>query len=98
MPTTPKHTKDSKESFFPAAPATLHATSVNPDAVTSENLLRLNDLHSKPKQASSSSALSSVPQPQEPNKDTEHLQSQSVETAPSMSYLARGKSVLKKMS
>ncbi|KYO31630.1 calcineurin-binding protein cabin-1 isoform E [Alligator mississippiensis] len=89
MPTTPKHTKDSKESFFPAAPATLHATSVNPDAVTSENLLRLNDLHSKPKQASSSSALSSVPQPQEPNKDTEHLQSQSVETAPSMSYLAR---------
>uniref|UniRef100_A0A452HDG2 Calcineurin-binding protein cabin-1 n=1 Tax=Gopherus agassizii TaxID=38772 RepID=A0A452HDG2_9SAUR len=91
-PTTPKHIKDNKESFFPAAPATLPPTPANPDTVTSENLLKLNDLHSKPKPASSSSsssssASSSVPPPQTPHKDIELHQCQSAETAPSMSYI-----------
>uniref|UniRef100_A0A8C0GBD3 Calcineurin binding protein 1 n=1 Tax=Chelonoidis abingdonii TaxID=106734 RepID=A0A8C0GBD3_CHEAB len=92
MPTTPKHIKDNKESFFPAAPATLPPTPANPDTVTSENLLKLNDLHSKPKPASSSSsssssASSSVPPPQIPHKDIELHQCQSAETAASMSYI-----------
>uniref|UniRef100_A0A669PIS3 Calcineurin-binding protein cabin-1 n=1 Tax=Phasianus colchicus TaxID=9054 RepID=A0A669PIS3_PHACC len=96
-PTTPKHTKDNRESFFPVTPATLHPAPVNPDTVTPENLLRLNDLHSKSKPASSSSsssssASSSVPPSQESHRDTEHLRSQNAETAPSMSDLARGKS------
>ncbi|XP_035412542.1 calcineurin-binding protein cabin-1 isoform X7 [Cygnus atratus] len=93
-PTTPKHTKDNRESFFPVTPATLHPAPVNPDTVTPENLLRLNDLHSKSKPASSSSsssssASSSVPPSQESHRDTEHLRSQNAETAPSMSDLAR---------
>ncbi|XP_010128875.1 PREDICTED: calcineurin-binding protein cabin-1-like [Chlamydotis macqueenii] len=92
-PTTPKHTKDNRESFFPVTAATLHPTPVNPDSVTPENLLRLNDLHSKSKPASSSSSssssASSVPPSQESHRDTEHLQSQNAETAPSMSDLAR---------
>ncbi|XP_074015895.1 calcineurin-binding protein cabin-1 [Numenius arquata] len=91
-PTTPKHTKDTRESFFPVTPATLHPTPVNPDTVTPENLLRLNDLHSKSKPASSSSSssssASSVPPSQESQRDTEHLRSQNAETAPSMSDLA----------
>uniref|UniRef100_A0A8C9FW29 Calcineurin-binding protein cabin-1 MEF2-binding domain-containing protein n=1 Tax=Pavo cristatus TaxID=9049 RepID=A0A8C9FW29_PAVCR len=96
-PTTPKHTKDNRESFFPVTPATLHPAPVNPDTVTPENLLRLNDLHSKSKPASSSSsssssASSSVPPSQESHRDTEHLRSQNAEAAPSMSDLARGKS------
>lgn len=97
MPTTPKHTKDTRESFFPVTPATLHPAPVNPDTVSPENLLRLNDLHPKSKPASSSSsssssASSSVPPSQESHRDTEHLRSQIAETAPSMSDLARGKS------
>ncbi|XP_059683894.1 calcineurin-binding protein cabin-1 [Gavia stellata] len=92
-PTTPKHMKDNKESFFPVTPAMLHPTPVNPDTVTPENLLRLNDLHSKSKPASSSSSssssASSVPPSQESHRDTEHLRSQNAETAPSMSDLAR---------
>ncbi|XP_040433641.1 calcineurin-binding protein cabin-1 isoform X6 [Cygnus olor] len=93
-PTTPKHTKDNRESFFPVTPATLHPAPVNPDTVTPENLLRLNDLHSKSKPASSyssssSSASSSVPPSQESHRDTEHLRSQNAETAPSMSDLVR---------
>ncbi|XP_010718619.1 calcineurin-binding protein cabin-1-like isoform X2 [Meleagris gallopavo] len=96
-PTTPKHTKDNRESFFPVTPATLHPAPVNPDTVTPENLLRLNDLHSKSKPASSSSsssssASSSVPPSQESHRDTEHLRSQNAETAPSMSDLARASS------
>ncbi|XP_048819840.1 calcineurin-binding protein cabin-1 isoform X5 [Lagopus muta] len=96
-PTTPKHTKDNRESFFPVTPATLHPAPVNPDTVTPENLLRLNDLHSKSKPASSSSsssssASSSVPPSQEPHRDTEHLRSQNAETAASMSDLARASS------
>uniref|UniRef100_A0A8C3DIP4 Calcineurin-binding protein cabin-1 n=1 Tax=Corvus moneduloides TaxID=1196302 RepID=A0A8C3DIP4_CORMO len=85
-PTTPKHTKDNREGFFPVAPATLHPTPVNPDTVTPENLLRLNDLHSKSKPASSSSSssssASSVPPSQESHRDTEQLRSQSAEAAP----------------
>uniref|UniRef100_A0A8D0HC49 Calcineurin-binding protein cabin-1 MEF2-binding domain-containing protein n=1 Tax=Sphenodon punctatus TaxID=8508 RepID=A0A8D0HC49_SPHPU len=96
-PTTPKHTKDNKESFFPAAPASLNPVSVNPDTVTSENLLRINDLHAKPKTASSSSSSSSasstVPPPQEPQKDSDQALAQSTETTPSMSYAVRGKSL-----
>ncbi|XP_042721504.1 calcineurin-binding protein cabin-1 isoform X5 [Lagopus leucura] len=96
-PTTPKHTKDNRESFFPVTPATLHPAPVNPDTVTPDNLLRLNDLHSKSKPASSSSsssssASSSVPPSQEPHRDTEHLRSQNAETAASMSDLARASS------
>ncbi|XP_010082685.1 PREDICTED: calcineurin-binding protein cabin-1-like, partial [Pterocles gutturalis] len=93
-PTTPKHTKDNRESFFPVTPATLHPTTVNPDTVAPENLLRLNDLHSKSKPASSSSSssASSVPPSQELHRDTEHLRGQNAETAPSVSDLARGKS------
>uniref|UniRef100_A0A8C3DGM8 Calcineurin binding protein 1 n=1 Tax=Corvus moneduloides TaxID=1196302 RepID=A0A8C3DGM8_CORMO len=95
-PTTPKHTKDNREGFFPVAPATLHPTPVNPDTVTPENLLRLNDLHSKSKPASSSSSssssASSVPPSQESHRDTEQLRSQSAEAAPSISDVVRGKS------
>ncbi|XP_010215700.1 PREDICTED: calcineurin-binding protein cabin-1-like [Tinamus guttatus] len=93
-PTTPKHTKENRENFFPVTPATLHPTPVNPDTVTPENLLRLNDLHSKPKPASSSSsssssASSSVPPSQESHRDTEHLRNQNAEAAPSMCDVAR---------
>uniref|UniRef100_A0A8B9IY50 Calcineurin-binding protein cabin-1 n=1 Tax=Amazona collaria TaxID=241587 RepID=A0A8B9IY50_9PSIT len=95
-PTTPKHTKDNRESFFPVTATTLHPTPVNPDTAPPENLLRLNDLHSKSKPASSSSSssssASSVPPSQESHRDTEHLRSQNAETAPSTSDLARGKS------
>ncbi|NWU89217.1 CABIN protein, partial [Upupa epops] len=91
-PTTPKHTKDNRESFFPGVPATLHPAPVHPDTVTPENVLRLNDLHSKSKPASSSSSssssASSVPPSQESHRDTEHLRIQNTETAPSMSDLA----------
>uniref|UniRef100_A0A8D2PE53 Calcineurin-binding protein cabin-1 n=1 Tax=Zosterops lateralis melanops TaxID=1220523 RepID=A0A8D2PE53_ZOSLA len=87
-PTTPKHTKDNRESFFPVAPATLHPTPVNPDTVTPDNLLRLNDLHSKSKPASSSSSssssASSVPPSQEPQRDPEPPRGQSTEAAPAM--------------
>uniref|UniRef100_A0A8C5J1V9 Calcineurin binding protein 1 n=1 Tax=Junco hyemalis TaxID=40217 RepID=A0A8C5J1V9_JUNHY len=58
-PTTPKHPKDTRDSFFPVAPATLHPAPVHADTVTPENLLRLSELHSKPKPASSSSSSSS---------------------------------------
>ncbi|XP_074410702.1 calcineurin-binding protein cabin-1 isoform X5 [Zonotrichia albicollis] len=58
-PTTPKHPKDTRDSFFPAAPATLHPPPGNADTVTPENLLRLSELPSKPKPASSSSSSSS---------------------------------------
>uniref|UniRef100_A0A8C0VM65 Calcineurin-binding protein cabin-1 MEF2-binding domain-containing protein n=2 Tax=Cyanistes caeruleus TaxID=156563 RepID=A0A8C0VM65_CYACU len=92
-PTTPKHTKDNRESFFPVAPAMLHPTPVNPDTVTPENLLRLNDLHSKSKPASSSSSssssASSVPPSQESQRDTEQPRSQSTEAAPGMGDVAR---------
>lgn len=94
-PTTPKHTKDNRESFFPVTATTLHPTPVNPDTATPENLLRLNDLHSKSKPASSSSSssstASSVPPSQESHRDTEHLRSQNAETPPSTSDLAHGK-------
>uniref|UniRef100_A0A8C3VH67 Calcineurin binding protein 1 n=1 Tax=Catharus ustulatus TaxID=91951 RepID=A0A8C3VH67_CATUS len=84
-PTTPKHTKDTRESFFPVAPATLHPTPVNPDTVTPENLLRLNDGHSKSKPASSSSSSSSsVPPSQESQREPEQPRSQGTEAAPSM--------------
>ncbi|XP_059719741.1 calcineurin-binding protein cabin-1 isoform X3 [Haemorhous mexicanus] len=87
-PTTPKHPKDTRESFFPVAPATLHPTPVNPDTVTPENLLRLNDLHSKSKPASSSSSssssASSVPPAPEPQREPEQPRGQGTEAAPSM--------------
>uniref|UniRef100_A0A8C9MJI4 Calcineurin-binding protein cabin-1 n=1 Tax=Serinus canaria TaxID=9135 RepID=A0A8C9MJI4_SERCA len=87
-PTTPKHPKDTRESFFSVAPATLHPTPVNPDTVTPENLLRLNDLHSKSKPASSSSSssssASSVPPAPEPQREPEQPRGQGTEAAPSM--------------
>ncbi|XP_063272537.1 calcineurin-binding protein cabin-1 isoform X5 [Prinia subflava] len=93
-PTTPKHTKDTRESFFPVAPATLHPTPVNPDTVTPENLLRLNDLHPKSKAASSSSSssssASSAPPSQEPPREPE--QPQGTEAAPGMGDAARASS------
>ncbi|XP_064582608.1 calcineurin-binding protein cabin-1 isoform X3 [Zonotrichia leucophrys gambelii] len=58
-PTTPKHPKDTRDSFFPVAPATLHPPPGNADTVTPESLLRLSELPSKPKPASSSSSSSS---------------------------------------
>ncbi|KAF4792801.1 Calcineurin-binding protein cabin-1 [Turdus rufiventris] len=92
-PTTPKHTKDTRESFFPVAPATLHPTPVNPDTVTPENLLRLNDGHSKSKPASSSSSssssASSVPPSQESQREPEQPRSQGPEAAPSMGDAVR---------
>nr|XP_041575356.1 calcineurin-binding protein cabin-1 isoform X4 [Taeniopygia guttata] len=91
-PTTPKHPKDNRESFFPVAPATLHPTPVNPDTVTPENLLRLNDLHSKSKPASSSSSssssASSAPPSQECQREPEQPRSQGTEAAPSMGEAA----------
>ncbi|XP_061321969.1 calcineurin-binding protein cabin-1 isoform X1 [Pezoporus flaviventris] len=91
-PTTPKHTKENRESFFPVTATTLHPTPVNPDTATPENLLRLNDLHSKSKptssSSSSSSSASSVPPSQESHRDIEHLRSQNAESAPSTSDLA----------
>ncbi|XP_036249239.1 calcineurin-binding protein cabin-1 isoform X3 [Molothrus ater] len=85
-PTTPKHPKDTRESFFPVAPATLHPTPVHPDTVTPENLLRLNELHSKSKPASSSSSSSSsaCSVPPEPQREPEPPRGQGTEAAPSM--------------
>ncbi|XP_063029019.1 calcineurin-binding protein cabin-1 isoform X5 [Melospiza melodia melodia] len=87
-PTTPKHPKDTRDSFFPVAPATLHPTPVNPDTVTPENLLRLTELHSKPKPASSSSSSSSsacsVPPAPEPQREPEQPRGPGTEAAPSM--------------
>ncbi|XP_077043838.1 calcineurin-binding protein cabin-1 isoform X3 [Agelaius phoeniceus] len=85
-PTTPKHPKDTRESFFPVAPATLHPTPVNADTVTPENLLRLNELHSKSKPASSSSSSSSsaCSVPPEPQREPEQPRGQGTEAAPSM--------------
>ncbi|NXO20967.1 CABIN protein, partial [Cisticola juncidis] len=90
-PTTPKHTKDNRESFFPVAPATLHPTPANPDTVTPDSLLRLNDLHPKPKAAScsssSSSSASSAPPSQEPPREPE--QPPGTEAAPGLGEAAR---------
>ncbi|RLV97789.1 hypothetical protein DV515_00011433, partial [Chloebia gouldiae] len=94
-PTTPKHPKDNRESFFPVAPATLHPTPVNPDTVTPESLLRLNDPHSKSKPASSSSSSSSsssasaVPPAQECQREPERPRSRGTEAAPSTGDAAR---------
>ncbi|XP_053135173.1 calcineurin-binding protein cabin-1 isoform X2 [Hemicordylus capensis] len=90
MPTTPKHTRDAKECFFPAAPSSLNPSSVAADAVASEVLLRLSDLHSKPKSASpppSSSAgvlLLLPPPPPQAEAGAELM-----EEAPAVSGLAR---------
>ncbi|XP_054144915.1 calcineurin-binding protein cabin-1 isoform X3 [Melozone crissalis] len=88
-PTTPKHPKDTRDSFFPVAPATLHPTPVNPDTVTPENLLRLTELHSKAKPASSSSSSSSsacsVPPEQPRGPGTEAAPSMGDAAAPASS-------------
>ncbi|XP_064248784.1 calcineurin-binding protein cabin-1 isoform X3 [Passer domesticus] len=93
-PTTPKHPKDTRESFFPVAPATLHPTPVNADTVTPENLLRLNDLHSKSKPASSSSSSSSsaCSVPPEPQREPEQPRGQGTEAAPGVGEAARASS------
>ncbi|XP_029475097.1 calcineurin-binding protein cabin-1 isoform X2 [Rhinatrema bivittatum] len=61
-PTTPKHPKDSKE-FFALTPVSVQLTPLPLDAVTSEPLLRLSDLHFKPKLVSSCSSTASVSLP-----------------------------------
>uniref|UniRef100_A0A6I8NZF1 Calcineurin-binding protein cabin-1 n=1 Tax=Ornithorhynchus anatinus TaxID=9258 RepID=A0A6I8NZF1_ORNAN len=97
-PTTPKHPKDTREGFFPATPAALQPAPLHPDPATSENLLRLNELPSKPKtstaattssSSSSSSASPAGPPAQRPPKNPEPLRVQAAEATPSMAYLAR---------
>uniref|UniRef100_H3AUV5 Calcineurin-binding protein cabin-1 n=1 Tax=Latimeria chalumnae TaxID=7897 RepID=H3AUV5_LATCH len=65
-PTTPKHSRDHKESFFPAATITVtslppHPVPAAPDAVTSETPPQLSDLQAKPKAAPAPSSSSSTP-------------------------------------
>nr|XP_056715006.1 calcineurin-binding protein cabin-1 [Euleptes europaea] len=82
-PTTPKPTKDSRESFFPVAPTSLSLpSSVTPDSVTSENFLRLTDLPSKPKTASPSSSATVLLPPQA------QMVAESTEKPPAMPCLA----------
>ncbi|NXF87047.1 CABIN protein, partial [Eubucco bourcierii] len=92
-PTTPKHPKDTRDSFFPVLPAALQPAPASTEAAAPDSLLRLNDLHSKSKPASSSSSssssASSVPASQESHRDSEQLRSQSAEAAASVSDLAR---------
>ncbi|KAJ6659060.1 hypothetical protein lerEdw1_019363 [Lerista edwardsae] len=54
-PTTPKHGRDGRESFFPAAP-----TSASAEPVAAEAPLRLTDPQAKPKAASPSPAATSA--------------------------------------
>ncbi|XP_030074198.1 calcineurin-binding protein cabin-1 isoform X1 [Microcaecilia unicolor] len=77
-PTTPKHTKDSKELFFPLTPVSVQLTPLQLDAVTSEPLLRLSDLHFKPKLVSSCSSTAAASLPPGPQ----------VQGACGMAYLA----------
>uniref|UniRef100_A0ACB8FXW1 Uncharacterized protein n=1 Tax=Sphaerodactylus townsendi TaxID=933632 RepID=A0ACB8FXW1_9SAUR len=82
-PTTPKPTKDSRESFFPVAPISLSLpSSVNPDCLTSENFLRLTDLPLKPKTASPSSSAAVLLPPQA------QMVAESIEKAPAVPCLA----------
>lgn len=71
-PTTPKHSKDHKEVFFPVIPPTAAPPSVHPDTGTSENILRLNDQQSRPKPVSSSPSSSSMLPVNIIPQDTEH--------------------------
>ncbi|XP_063000055.1 calcineurin-binding protein cabin-1 isoform X2 [Elgaria multicarinata webbii] len=85
-PTTPKHPRDSKESFFSAAPPALTPPTGTADAMASDSLLRLTDLHTKSKTASpppSSSASVLLLPPQE-QTGVEHIE----EEVPSVSSLA----------
>ncbi|KAL8180663.1 UNVERIFIED_CONTAM: hypothetical protein K2H54_030654, partial [Gekko kuhli] len=83
MPTTPKPTKDSRESFFPVVPTSLSLPpSVTTDAVASENFPRLTDLPSKPKTASPSSSAAVLLPPQA------QIVAEAIEKPPTMPCLA----------
>ncbi|XP_069475989.1 calcineurin-binding protein cabin-1 isoform X2 [Ambystoma mexicanum] len=92
-PTTPKHTKESRDIFFPLTPVSVLLTPLNTDLVTTDNLLRLTDLQSKTKptsssSSSSSSASSSVPTVSEPSKESEQQRGLTTKTVSSMSYFS----------
>ncbi|XP_015981616.2 calcineurin-binding protein cabin-1 isoform X1 [Rousettus aegyptiacus] len=87
-PTTPKHPKDSRENFFPAAVAP-----TPPDSVPADALQRPSDTHTKPRPAPAattagitcpSSASASTP---DPSKDPESPRPHGPEATPSMASL-----------
>lgn len=92
-PTTPKHPKDSRENFFPAAVAP-----TPPDSVPADALQRPSDTHTKPRPAPTattagitcpSSASVSTP---DPSKDPESPRPHGPEVTPSMASLGPGES------
>ncbi|XP_064424124.1 calcineurin-binding protein cabin-1 isoform X2 [Latimeria chalumnae] len=91
-PTTPKHSRDHKESFFPAATITVtslppHPVPAAPDAVTSETPPQLSDLQAKPKAAPAPSSSSSTPPAVEMQTQRDRAEVRTVGTSSTMSYL-----------
>ncbi|KAM5237767.1 calcineurin-binding protein cabin-1 [Ctenodactylus gundi] len=88
MPTTPKHPKDSRENFFPAAVAP-----PAPDSMPADALLRPGDIHSKPRPVlAATTALISCPPSAsasilDPSKDSGTLRPQRPEPSPSVTSL-----------
>ncbi|XP_066465750.1 calcineurin-binding protein cabin-1 isoform X2 [Tiliqua scincoides] len=82
-PTTPKHSRDGREGFFPAAAA---------DPVTTEALLRLTDLQAKPKTSSpppASSSSAGVLLLLPPPSTVEQVGAEGMEETPATSSLAQ---------
>ncbi|XP_069071255.1 calcineurin-binding protein cabin-1 isoform X3 [Pleurodeles waltl] len=92
-PSTPKHTKESRDIFFPLTPVSVLLTPLNTDLVAADNLLRLGDLQPKTKPTSSSSSSSSSPSSSvaavsEAPRESEQQRGLSTKTVSSMSYLS----------
>ncbi|XP_032112544.1 calcineurin-binding protein cabin-1 isoform X4 [Sapajus apella] len=87
-PTTPKHPKDSRENFFPAAAAT-----TAPDPVPADSVQRPSDAHTKPRPAlAATTAVTTCPPSAsvsnlDPSKDLGPPRPHRPETTPSMASL-----------
>lgn len=92
-PTTPKHPKDSRENFFPAAVAP-----AAPEPVPADTLQRPSDAHTKPRPApAATTALITCPpsasvSTSDPAKDPGLPQPHGPEATPSMASLGPGES------
>uniref|UniRef100_A0A4W3H7P8 Calcineurin-binding protein cabin-1 n=1 Tax=Callorhinchus milii TaxID=7868 RepID=A0A4W3H7P8_CALMI len=100
-PTTPKYSKDSKETFFPSTPVTVApaALTSTPPSSTSCESTKPSDLQSKstlgPTTAGDPRADTRGPEVTPPSqRDTELRTTSLTETVPGMSYLTQGTSLL----
>lgn len=92
-PTTPKHPKDSRENFFPAAVAP-----TAPDPIPADGLQRPSDTHTKPRPvpAATTAVITCPPSVSastpDPSKDPRPPQPPRTEATPSMASLSPGES------